>query len=202
MFKKLKEKGQNYQDQDFSKLLQAVLQPQQRENLPLKVANLHRDLKWVDLKSMDQQFTLFGGHQTKIVEKSFPFTNSNLTSLFGLLASCPSALRHIFGEQDLHIDQNGTFLNLFQNGFAKEILVDLNLPVLNKTFSSFLVSSDESELWPQLLLKGLAKLHGRYEALQNIKLSELSLSVFGAAPVDLKSYVKLGNISEFTRLIQ
>ncbi len=54
MFKKLKEKGQNYQDQDFSKLLQAVLQPQQRENLPLKVANLHRDLKWVDLKSMDQ----------------------------------------------------------------------------------------------------------------------------------------------------
>ena len=95
----------------------------------------------------------------------------------GAAAKDPTRIKNIF-----YSDKPNTagiyLLKLFVNGLVNYVILDDYLPILNNSIR-FARSSREGELWPSLIEKAWAKLHGTYARIEAGNPADAIIHVMG-----------------------
>ena len=87
-----------------------------------------------------------------------------LAGAYALIATRPELLLHLFGSID-HLEKGIITLRLFKHGVWQPVTIDTMLPCRSDGRPCFIHASEGECLWPSLLTKALAKLHGSFNSL-------------------------------------
>lgn len=93
------------------------------------------------------------------------FDDTWLAGAMALVATRPELLSHLFGSTE-YLDRGILTLRLFKHGAWHPVTIDTMLPCRADGAPSFICAGQHEVLWPSLLTKAMAKLHGSYAALE------------------------------------
>jgi hypothetical protein len=87
-----------------------------------------------------------------------------LADAFAMVAMRPELLLHVFASTG-SIDRGVITLRLFKHGAWVPVTIDTMLPCRADGSAAFCCAGEGEALWPSLLVKAMAKLHGSYASL-------------------------------------
>lgn len=89
-----------------------------------------------------------------------------LASAIALVATRPELIVHLFASTEF-AERGILTLRLFKHGKWQPVTVDTMLPCRADGSVAFVSDASGASLWPSLLVKALAKLHGAYSTLSD-----------------------------------
>ena len=92
------------------------------------------------------------------------FDDTWLAGAMALVATRPELLNHLFGSIEF-LERGILTMRLFKHGAWHPVTIDTMLPCRADGNPSFISAAHGEVLWPSLLTKAMAKLHGSYAAL-------------------------------------
>jgi hypothetical protein len=87
-----------------------------------------------------------------------------LAGAYALVATRPELLVHVFASTE-RIERGVITLRLFKHGAWRPVTIDTMLPCGPDGRPSYCCAGEHDVLWPSLLTKAIAKLHGSYASL-------------------------------------
>lgn len=158
----MRQEGLPFTDNDF---------PPEQKSLG-EVDGLQIEANWRRIQSIVVNPVLFGSKIHPEDINAAPQSERSFLAALSTLAENDFRLRNLFPYPELH--RNGIYVVRLQHrGELREVIVDDNVPINGKGEPLFAWPAQGGQIWPMILEKGWAKLHGSYGAIVGRPISEI-----------------------------
>ena len=146
------------------------------------VKYVQEDFPWVRPSEIhaDTKFVNKEGYHLSVLDFTH-FSNPNFVGALGLLARHPPALQKIFLDVE-NLEKGYAAFQLFKDGEWRAVVVDTLLCYRQRDRKHlFCHSMEMKEVWVELLQKAYAKLHGSYEKIKELSISQILTELTGGS---------------------